>query len=158
MIMSKVIAPDWATLQSAIDGEVALPGSPRYESVHKPFNARFHDVRPSAIVLSAVPQDISETISFLHRNGLETAIRSGGHCFAGTSSTRGVLVDVTPMDSVSVSGDVATIGAGARLGKVYEELQNYNLTIPGGACPPVGIAGLTLGGGLGILGRKYGVT
>jgi FAD/FMN-containing dehydrogenase len=62
------------------------------------------------------------------------------------------------MNSVSISGGVATIGAGARLGKVYETLQAHNVTIPGGTCPPVGIAGLTLGGGLGILGRKYGVT
>jgi FAD/FMN-containing dehydrogenase len=67
------------------------------------------------------------------------------------------VINVTPMDSVSVSGAVATIGAGARLGNVYEVLQEQNVTIAGGTCPPVGIAGLTLGGGLGILGRKYGV-
>ena len=50
------------------------------------------------------------------------------------------------------------MGAGARLGEVYEALQDQDLTIPGGTCPSVGVAGLTLGGGLGILGRKYGVT
>jgi len=156
--MSNVIFRDWATLQGAIDGEVALPGSSLYVRAHKPFNARFHEVQPNAIVLCATPQDVAETISFLDRNGLETAIRSGGHCFAGHSSTQGVVIDVTPMDSVLVSGDVATIGAGARLGAVYEALQKHNLTIPAGTCPPVGIAGLTLGGGLGILGKKYGVT
>jgi FAD/FMN-containing dehydrogenase len=69
-----------------------------------------------------------------------------------------VLIDVTPMRSVTVAGGVATVGAGARLGEVYEALQDHDLTIPGGTCPPVGVAGLTLGGGLGILGRKYGVT
>src|SRR5215475_14138013 len=121
--MSKVMVPDWATLQGAIDGEVALSGSPRYESVHKPFNARLHNVLPSAIVLCGTPQDVSETISFLNRHSLENAIRSGGHCFAGSSSTRGVLIDVTPMNSVSVSGEVAAIGAGARLGAVYEALE-----------------------------------
>ena len=52
----------------------------------------------------------------------------------------------------------ATVGAGARLGQVYEDLQDHGLTIPGGTCPSVGVAGLTLGGGLGILGRTYGVT
>jgi hypothetical protein len=62
------------------------------------------------------------------------------------------------MASVAVSVGVATIGAGARLGNTYEALQKHNVTIPGGTCPSVGIAGLTLGGGLGILGRKYGVT
>ncbi|HET8579823.1 MAG TPA: FAD-binding oxidoreductase [Nitrospiraceae bacterium] len=156
--MSKVIVPDWMTLEGAIDGKVALPGSSLYERTYKPFNARFHEVQPSAIILCVTPPDVSEAISFLNRHGLENAIRSGGHCFAGNSSTQGVLIDVTPMDSVSVSGDVATIGAGARLGNVYDVLQKQSITIPGGACPPVGIAGLTLGGGLGILGRKYGVT
>jgi FAD/FMN-containing dehydrogenase len=153
---SNVAARDWETLQSAIDGEVVLPGSPLYE--HKPFNARFHKIQPSAIIRCATPEDVSETILFLERYSLENAIRSGGHSFVGSSSTQGVLIDVTPMNSVSVSGDVATIGAGARLGDVHEALQKHNVTIPTGTCPSVGIAGLTLGGGLGILGRKYGVT
>jgi FAD/FMN-containing dehydrogenase len=77
---------------------------------------------------------------------------------AGRSVSRGVVIDVTPMGSVSVSGGVATVGAGARLGGVYESLQQQGLAIPAGTCPLVGVAGLTLGGGLGILGRKYGVT
>ena len=155
---NNVLSHDWRTLHETIDGEVALPGSPAYERAYKPFNARFHEVQPRAIILCRTPQDVSETISFLQRYGLENAIRSGGHSFAGHSSTRGALIDVTLMDSVSVSAGVATIGAGARLGKVYEALQEHDVTIPGGTCPPVGIAGLTLGGGLGILGRKYGVT
>jgi FAD/FMN-containing dehydrogenase len=62
------------------------------------------------------------------------------------------------MRSMSVAGDIATVGAGARLGDVYETLQDHGLTIPGGTCPAVGVAGLTLGGGLGILGRRYGLT
>ena len=158
IIENKVTSHDWMTLQEVLDGEVAFPGSPAYERAYKPFNARFHQVQPRAIILCRTPQDVAETISFLQRYGLENAIRSGGHSFAGYSLTRGALMDVTLMDSVSVSADVATIGAGARLGKVYEVLEEHQVTIPGGTCPPVGIAGLTLGGGLGILGRKYGVT
>jgi FAD/FMN-containing dehydrogenase len=72
--------------------------------------------------------------------------------------TRGLVIDVTPMASVSVSGGLAAVGAGARLGAVYQSLQAHGLAIPAGTCPPVGVAGLTLGGGLGILGRSYGVT
>ena len=130
---------------------------PAYDQLPKPFNARFHDVRPHAIVLCATPQDVSETISFIGRHGLECATRSGGHCFAGRSVSRGVVIDVAPMRLVSVSGGVATVGAGARLGDVYESLQEYGLAIPAGTCPPVGAAGLTLGGGLGILGRETGL-
>ena len=111
-----------------------------------------------AIVSCASPEDVGEAISVARRHGLELATRAGGHSFAAHSSTRGVLVDVTPMRSVTVAGGVATVGAGARLGEVYQALQEHDLTIPGGTCPPVGVAGLTLGGGLGILGRMYGVT
>jgi FAD/FMN-containing dehydrogenase len=153
-----VTAIGWSALHAAIDGEVLLPGSPAYEDASKPFNARFADLRPDAVVRCATPQDIAEGLSFVRRHGLSRAPRSGGHDFAGRSSTHGAVIDVTPMASVAVSGDVARIGAGARLGQVYDRLQEQGLTIPGGTCPSVGVAGLTLGGGLGILGRAYGVT
>jgi FAD/FMN-containing dehydrogenase len=150
--------PDWASLRRRIDGDVAFPGSPVYQASPPPFNARFRHVRPSVIVSCASSHDVAEAIWFARRHGLELATRAGGHSFAGHSSTRGVLVDVSPMRSVTVAEGVATVGAGARLGEVYEALQDQDLTIPGGTCPSVGVAGLTLGGGLGILGRKYGVT
>lgn len=150
--------PDWSTLESVIAGEVALPGSPSYQRVDLPFNARFHDVQPQAIVRCTSPNDVAETLSFLGRHGLPSATRSGGHCFAGRSSTRGAVIDVSPLSSITISGEVATVSGGARLGAVYDALQEHGLAIPGGTCPPVGIAGLALGGGLGILGRTYGVT
>jgi FAD/FMN-containing dehydrogenase len=146
------------TLEGRISGEVLLPASPGYESTRKPAIARFHDVRPHAVVVCETAEDVSEAISFARRQGLRTVPRSGGHCFAGRSSTEDIVIDVSPMRSVSVSGGVATVGAGARLGHVYDALDEHGLTIPAGCGPDVGIAGLTLGGGLGILGRKYGLT
>src|SRR4029453_14216142 len=134
--------PDWEALERSIQGGVALPGSPAYRAAPRPFNARFGGIRPSAIVSCASPQDVSGAIGFGPPHGLELAVRSGGHSFAGHSATRGMLVDVAPMRSVSVAGDVATVGAGARLGQVYESLQGHGLTIPGGTCPSVGVAGL----------------
>lgn len=69
------------------------------------------------------------------------------------------MLDLSPLDTISVSADgLATIGAGARLAQVYDELHRHELTIPAGCGPTVGIAGLTLGGGLGLLGRRYGLT
>jgi FAD/FMN-containing dehydrogenase len=150
--------PDWAALQGAIAGEVVLPGSPGYEEARRPAIARFHDVRPRAVVRCATPEDVAETIALARRTGLPTAARSGGHCFAGRSSTEGIVVDTRPMRSVSVDGGQARIGAGARLGEVYDALAAHELTIPAGCGPTVGIAGLTLGGGLGILGRTHGLT
>jgi FAD/FMN-containing dehydrogenase len=150
--------PDWKTLDGTIAGQVRLPDSAGYERGRRAFNARYHDLLPEAIVSCATPEDVSETIAFVERYGLEHATRSGGHCFAGHSSTRGVLIDVAPLRSVSVAGGVATVGAGTLLGDVYEGLEAHDLAIPAGTCPRVGIAGLVLGGGLGILGRAYGTT
>jgi FAD/FMN-containing dehydrogenase len=152
------MASDWPALQAAIDGDVVLSSSPDYDSARKPAIARFYHVRPEAVARCRTPGDVTETISFAQRTGRATATRSGGHCFAGRSSCEGIVIDVTPMNAVSVSGDIVTIGAGARLGDVYRSLNHHDLTLPAGSCPSVGIAGLTLGGGLGILGRKYGLT
>jgi FAD/FMN-containing dehydrogenase len=146
----KSLSPSWHALQDALAGEVVLPGSPGYESVSKPAIARFHDARPRAVVRCETPEDVSETILFARRSGLETSARSGGHCFAGHSSTEGIVIDVRPMRSLSVSGTVATVGAGARLGEVYDALDVHGLTLPAGCGPSVGISGLALGGGLGI--------
>jgi len=152
------VPPDLAALEAAIDGTVLLPCSPDYELARKPAWAQFEEVLPEAVVLCRVPADVAETIAFARRLGMETVARSGGHCFAGRSSTRGILIGVSPMSSVSVADGIATVGAGALLGDIYEHLDALGLTIAAGSCPSVGIAGLTLGGGLGILGRKYGLT
>ena len=149
---------DWRPLEHVIEGEVALPGSPAYEASRRSFNARFHEVAPEGFVSCVTPQDASEAISFARQHGLEIAMRSGGHSFAGHSSTQGLVIDASPMRAVTASGGVATVGAGARLGEVYNALQEEMLAVPAGTCPSVGVAGLTLGGGLGILGRRYGVT
>jgi FAD/FMN-containing dehydrogenase len=152
------MSADWAALPGAIAGEVVRPGSAGYERARKPAIARFHDSRPEAVVFCATADDVREVISAARRSGRPAVARSGGHCFAGTSSTAGIVIDVSPMRSVAVAGGVATIGAGARLGEVYEALDGEGLTIAAGCGPDVGIAGLTLGGGLGILGRRYGLT
>jgi FAD/FMN-containing dehydrogenase len=149
---------DWQALQAEIAGGVVVPGAPDYESVRKPAMARFENLTPAAVVRCSTPADVSATIAFARRTQLETAVRSGGHSVAGRSSTTGIVIDVTPMGSVSVDGDVATVGAGVRLGGLYDALATHGLTIPAGCGPSVGIAGLTLGGGLGILGRRYGLT
>jgi FAD/FMN-containing dehydrogenase len=149
---------DWDSLQEAVAGDVVPSHAPDYDSVRRPAMARFEHVRPKAVVLCRTPADVSATIAFARRNDLRLAIRSGGHSVAGRSSTEGILVDVTPMSTVSVEDGVATVGAGVRLGDLYDTLQEHGLTIPAGCGPSVGIAGLTLGGGIGILGRKYGLT
>ena len=150
--------PDWDALAGTIAGEVLPPGAPGYERARAPAIALYDQVRPAAVVRCAAAADVAETIRLARRSGLHLAARSGGHCFAGRSSTTGVVIDVTPLRSVAVAGGVATVGAGARLGELYDALDGHGLTVAGGCGPTVGIAGLALGGGLGILGRSHGLT
>jgi FAD/FMN-containing dehydrogenase len=149
---------DFAALQDVIGGGVLLPGSEEYETARTPPTARFQDVLPQAVVQCRSATDVAETVAFVRRGGGRLAIRSGGHCFAGRSSTTGVLIDVSPMRSVVSADGIANVAAGATLGDVYDALDTHGLTLAGGCGPSVGIAGLTLGGGLGILGRKHGLT
>jgi hypothetical protein len=153
------MSPAWETLRRQLDGgQILTPGSAGYGSARRGFNARFHRLQPQAVVRCRTPQDVARTLAFTVKNGIGVAIRGGGHCFAGHSTSTGVIIDLSLMTSVRVSGETATIGAGAQLGHVYGVLDGTGRTIPGGTCPSVGIAGLALGGGLGILGRQYGVT
>src|SRR4051812_13212014 len=119
---------------------------------------RFAHITPAALRPCRGPGDVADAIAEARETGLELAVRSGGHCFAGRSSTTGLLIDVGPMNHVAVAGERATIGAGARLGTIYDALAAHGRAIAGGCGPEVGIAGLALGGGLGILGRRYGLT
>jgi FAD/FMN-containing dehydrogenase len=119
---------------------------------------RFAGIRPAAVLPCATPADVAAALARARHQGLPVAVRGGGHCFAGRSSTTGVVVDVSPMTGVRVDGDRATIGAGTRLAEVYDRLAGHGRTLPAGCGPTVGIAGLTLGGGLGILGRRHGLT
>lgn len=118
----------------------------------------YHHIRPLAVVRCSNPADVASTLAYARESGTHVTPRGGGHCFAGRSSTDGIVLDLTPMNDVSVRDGVATIGAGARLAEVYAGLNRHGLTLPAGCGPTVGITGLTLGGGLGLLGRRYGLT
>jgi FAD/FMN-containing dehydrogenase len=152
------LRPDWSALGSSLSGEVLLPGEPSFEAAYRPKIPRFGAIEPDAVIRCETAADVRETIGFAIRHRLPTAIRSGGHCFAGRSSTDGALIDVSPMRQVSVDAGLAAIGAGARLGDLYDALLTDRVTIPAGCGPTVGIAGLVLGGGLGVLGRRHGLT
>ncbi|WP_328520159.1 FAD-binding oxidoreductase [Kribbella sp. NBC_00359] len=135
------------------------PGHPLYDVLRVPAQPRYRDARPKAIARCASVEDVVEALAYARQTGMHVVPRGGGHCFAGRSSTDGLVLDLSPLNAISVSADgLATIGAGARLAQVYDVLHRHRLTIPAGCGPTVGIAGLALGGGLGLLGRRYGLT
>jgi FAD/FMN-containing dehydrogenase len=151
--------PDLAEFRSSLDGELFCPDSPGYEAIRRPVNAAYREVRPRLVVLCRSVSDVVGAMSYATATGDRIAPRGGGHCFAGRSSTDGIVLDLSGLDGICVADDrVATIGAGARLGQVYAALHACGRTLPAGCGPTVGITGLTLGGGIGLLGRKHGLT
>ncbi len=150
---------DLTGLGSSLDGAVLTSASPRYEAIRRPADMAFHDIRPAAIVRCASVADVTRALAFVVDHDLTFAVRGGGHCFAGRSSTDGILLDLADLDRIVVDPDgVATIGAGARLASTYAALHHAGRTLPAGCGATVGIAGLTLGGGIGLLGRAHGLT
>jgi FAD/FMN-containing dehydrogenase len=145
-------------LSRTLDGDLLTPDSTGYDVARRPPIPLFHGVRPAAVLRPRSEADIAAALGFACDAGLPIVVRSGGHSFAGLSSTEGLLVDLSAMDSVAFSDDVVMIGAGARLGRVYDALHQHEMTLAAGCGPSVGIAGLTIGGGLGILGRAHGLT
>jgi FAD/FMN-containing dehydrogenase len=146
-------------LGAALDGDLLTPASPGYDAARLPALARFWDVRPRAVVRCASARDVARTIGYARDTGTHVVPRGGGHCFAGRSSTEGVVLDLSRLDAITVGPDErARVGAGACLARVYDVLHEHGRTVPAGCGPTVGIAGLTLGGGLGLLGRAYGLT
>jgi len=152
--------PDWAALKRSLTGSVVLPRDPTYATARLAFNEQYDTIDPAAVALCATATDVQRCIDFARSHGIPLAARSGGHSYGGYSLTTGLVIDVTPMSRVAPSTRrrTAAIGAGARLIDIYSSLGTVGLLLPGGSCASVGIAGLTLGGGIEVLDRLYGLT
>ncbi|MGI8697145.1 MAG: FAD-binding oxidoreductase [Mycobacteriales bacterium] len=151
-------APDWKALQRSLSGTLVRPGQSSYDGAYQLFNPRFDDIRPQGVVRASNADDVAESVRFARRYGLRLAVRSGGHCYAGWSAGTGLVVDMRRIEAISTRSGTASIGAGARLVDVYQTLAGRGVGIPAGSCPTVGLAGLALGGGIGVLGRAWGLT
>jgi FAD/FMN-containing dehydrogenase len=155
-------APDWSSLASALEGRVILPSDGDYASAKGVFNSRLASTAPAAVVAVKSNSDVQKAVVFAATNGFKVAARSGGHSFIGASAASGSLViDVRQLPggvSYDDGSGLATVTAGADLHSIQAELASHGRSIPTGTCPSVGIAGLTLGGGLGVSSRAHGLT
>jgi FAD/FMN-containing dehydrogenase len=150
-----------STLQHAIRGHVFTRGQPGFAQAARVFNPRFDQVRPDAVARPVDGTDVRDAIRFCTAHGVGVRARSGGHSYAGYSTAAGgIVLDLRKLNQISVdqANSTATIGAGAQLIDVYSGLATRGVTVPGGSCPSVGIAGVTLGGGFGLAARHFGLT
>ena len=147
-------------LRAGIDGEVIVPQDADYDIHRKVWNADF-DRRPAVIVRAFSESDVSMALVHARTQGLEVVVRSGGHSFSGLSVADGALmINLRRMNRVTVNPETrrATVQAGCVWGEVDHETQRHGLVVTGGQVSHTGVAGLTLGGGMGYTMRAHGLT
>ena len=149
-----------AELGTTLRGELVGPGDRGYDAHRRVWNGSI-DRHPALIVRCAGVADVIDAIRFARRVGLTVAVRSGGHSFPGLSvCDGGLVIDLSLMKGVRVDLASRTVRAqaGVRLGELDRETQAFGLAVPAGIVTHTGLAGLTLGGGIGWLMRRYGLT
>jgi len=151
---------DLAALKKALTGPLLRSGDAGYAVAAQPFNAALGVRKPLAVAKVAKVADVTTCVRRVAGHGVPLAARSGGHSYAGFSTpNNGVVVDLGTLRGITVKSDgTAVVGAGARLIDVYAALAAHGRALPAGSCPTVGIAGSTLGGGIGVVARAYGLT
>jgi FAD/FMN-containing dehydrogenase len=149
-------------LRSAVgrDGEVCLPGDAGYDEAVAIWNGAIAR-RPSVVVRCASADAVSAAIGHARSSGLEVSVRGGGHNYSGNALTDGgLMIDLTPMKTITVDlgAKRARCGGGTTWGELDAATQEHGLAVTGGFISKTGVAGLTLGGGIGWLSRKIGLS
>src|SRR5579862_4733002 len=153
-------AADIDDLRASLRGELITADHSGYDTARRLWNPAF-DRKPALIVRCVGAADVRSAVNFAAAQGLLTAVRGGGHSVSGQSGCDGGLViDLSPMRAVEVDplARLAHVQGGALLGQLDREALAFGLATPVGTVADTGVAGLTLGGGVGRIGRKFGLT
>ena len=145
--------------EEGLQGGLIRPGDSNYEEARTIWNGA-HDPRPALIARCDDAADVAHAVGFARSEGLEIAVRGGGHSIPGFSGVEdGLVIDLSPMKGIDVDITGRTVRAegGVTWGELDSATQAHGLATPGGLISTTGIAGLTLGGGIGWLMRKHGL-
>lgn len=156
---TKLAAGSIAELAEGLRGELVQPGDPAYDEARAIWNAA-HDRRPALIARCAGVADVVAALQFARSEELRVAVRAGGHSIPGFSTVDdGIVIDLSPMQSVRVDPKARTAraDAGVTWAGFDHETQAFGLATTGGLVSSTGLAGFTLGGGVGWLMRKHGL-
>lgn len=143
-----------------LTGEAIFRGQPGYAEARREFNVRF-DYFPEVVVFCRNTADVQNAVRWARSRGVPIRLRCGRHSYeAYSTADNAIVIDVSRIQRFVMAADrkSAEVGAGIQLLDLYETLNTYGVTIPGGSCPTVGVTGLVLGGGFGLLSRLLGIT
>jgi FAD/FMN-containing dehydrogenase len=158
--LPKVPSPAaWRALKDKLKGPLVLNGEPDFFQLALPDNLRYAQTQPQGIARCLTTEDVATAITWARDNEIPLITRSGGHSYAGYSTTTGLMIDMTLMDGVTLdqSRGIAMVGGGAINQGIYAKLAAANVTITHGRCPSVGAAAFLLGGGIGFNMRENGL-
>ena len=147
-------------LREAVRGEVVTPNDDGYSEASRVWNGAHDGRRPALVVRCTDAADVIAAVGFARSNDLPIAVRGGGHSIAGFSTNEGgIVIDLAPMSAVRVDPDArrASVGGGAVWADVDHATQAHGLATTGGLVSTTGVAGFTLGGGIGWTMRKFGL-
>lgn len=147
-------------LLERVRGDVLVHGDEGYDEARQVWNARI-DREPAGILQASGAADVIAAVDVARTNDLPLSVKGGGHHVSGSAvCDGGLMIDLSRMNGIRVDPDAATarVEAGATWGDIDHETQRFGLAVPGGQDPNIGVAGLTLGGGVGWLSPKYGLT
>ena len=148
------------SFRAGFSGEVTTPADPGYDDTRAVWNGMV-DLRPALIARCRTTADVVSAVNLTRDAALPLAVRGGGHSVGGLSSCDGgVVVDLSAMNAVTVDGDrrIAVVGGGATWADLDAAGAGHGLATTGGLISSTGVAGLTLGGGIGWLQRRYGLS
>ncbi|HEY1632332.1 MAG TPA: FAD-binding oxidoreductase [Rhizomicrobium sp.] len=147
----------WRELARRMRGPVLRPWDPDFYALNQPDNLRYAGTIPQGMARCTVAEDVATAIGWSRENDIALITRSGGHSYAGYSTTTGLMIDMRLLNHVSPGGDVVNVAGGAINESIYEKLTEMNATITHGRCPSVGAAAFLLGGGIGFNMREMGL-
>jgi FAD/FMN-containing dehydrogenase len=149
----------WRELERRLSDRLLRPGYPDFAETALPQNLRYAKVLPAGIARCRNSNEVAQAILWCRENDVPLVPRSGGHSYAGFSTTCGLMIDVGPMNTAKFepSDGTVRIGGGARNGDLYKALRPTGMTVTHGRCPSVGAAGFLLGGGIGFNMRGHGI-
>ncbi|MEU6849565.1 FAD-binding oxidoreductase [Actinacidiphila alni] len=147
----------WSRLRSSLQGQLVLPTDAGYTTAKQLDLQQFDVINPQAVAYCVSTNDVARSLKFAQDYCIPFAVRSGGHSGGGYSTSTGLVIDVSRLNSISVGRNKVTVGTGVQGVDAIAALAPHGKAIIGGYCPTVAVGGFYQGGGLGVLTRPYGV-